>query len=75
MIAWLRKSVKLFEREIMIIRVIDYFMGLAASAFMVTLAVVLWWIWCAWECAHGIYPGEMWVSFNNGILNLIYPLF
>lgn len=75
MISLFINSVKLFERGIMIIRVIDYFIELAASAFIVTLAVVFWWVWCAWECAHGIYPGALWVSFNNGILNLIYPLF
>jgi hypothetical protein len=56
----------------MISRMIDYFMGVCASMFVICFATAVWWVWCAWEAANGVYPGALWVNFNNLILRIVF---
>lgn len=53
-------------------RMIDYFMGVMASVGVILIATISWWIWCAWEVANGVYPGVLWVNFNNLILRIVF---
>ena len=64
--------VNFFKRRIMFYKVIDYFMGVFASIGAILLATISWWLYCAWQCTEGIYPGILWVNFNNTVLRLIF---
>ena len=71
-IAYSENFVNFFKRRIMFYKVIDYFMGVFASIGAILLATISWWLYCAWQCTEGIYPGILWVNFNNTVLRLIF---